>query len=59
MAWCKSGTRTPGPGTQDPPQSLKVGLGTPLKFKSETQDPLQSLKVGLQDPLQSLKKGPS
>ena len=23
-----------GPGTQDPPQSLKVGPGTPLKFKS-------------------------
>ena len=24
-AWCKSGTRTLGPGTRDPPQSLKVG----------------------------------
>ena len=24
-AWCKSGTRTHGPGTRDPPQSLKAG----------------------------------
>ena len=34
MAWCKSGTRTPGPRdpeTRDPrpPQSLTVGQGTP------------------------------
>ena len=31
-AWCKSGTRTPGPGTSgpwDPPQSLKVGSPSP------------------------------
>ena len=34
------------PGTREPPQSLKVGPGTPLKFKSGTQDPLKSLKVG-------------
>ena len=39
----------PGPGTRDPPQSLKVG----------PQDPLQNLKVGPQDPLQSLKVGHS
>ena len=39
MAWCKSGIRTPervalgpwdpGPGTRDPPDSLKVGPGLP------------------------------
>ena len=38
----------PGPGTQDPPHSLKVG----------PQNPLQNLKVGSQDPLQSLKVEP-
>ena len=48
MAWCKSGTRTPGLGTWDPPQSLKVG----------PQDSFQNLKVGLQDYHQSLKVGP-
>ena len=37
-----------GPGTLDPPQSLKLG----------PQDPLQNLKVGSQDSLQSLKVGP-
>ena len=32
-----------GPGPQDPgpPQSLRVGSGTPLKFKSGTPGPLQ------------------
>ena len=34
MAWCKSGIWTPGrvalgPGTRDPPHSLKVGPGLP------------------------------
>ena len=48
-----------GPGTRDPPQSLKMGPRTPLKFKSGTSGSLQSLKVGPQDPLQSLKVGPS
>ena len=48
-----------GPGPRDPPQSLKVGPGTPLKFKSGTPDPLQNLKVGPWDSLQSLKVGPS
>ena len=53
VAWCKSGTTTPGPGTsgpgiRDPPQSLKVA----------PQYPLQNLKVGSQDPLQSLKVDP-
>ena len=37
-AWCKSGTRTPGPGTRDPEPSSKFKSGTqePLKFKSGT-----------------------
>ena len=35
-AWCKSRSRIPGPGTRDPPQSLKVGPITSLKFKSGT-----------------------
>ena len=39
QAWCKSGTRTKGPATRDPPQSLKVGPGTPIKFKSGTPSP--------------------
>ena len=35
-----------GPGPRDPPQSLKVGLGTPLKFKSETAGPHPKFKSG-------------
>ena len=46
------------PETRDSPQSLNMGPGTPLKFKSGTQDPLQNLKVGPRNPLQSLKVGP-
>ena len=45
-AWCKSGTRTPGPretGIRDP--------GPPSKFKIGTRDPLQNLKVGPQESL--------
>ena len=62
-AWCESGTRIPGPGTSrlrtwDPPQSLKVGLRTHLKFNSGTQDPIQNSKVKLQEALRSLKVGP-
>ena len=58
MAWYKSGSRTPGPGTSIPctPSILKVGPRTPLKFKNG--DPLESLKVKHQDLLQSLKVGP-
>ena len=40
-AWYKKGTRTPGPG---PPQSLKVGPGTPLKFKSGIAGPPSKFK---------------
>ena len=60
-AWCKSGTRTPGSGTQDTPQNLKVGPLTPLRFKSGTlgpPPPTQCLKMGPQNALQSLKVGP-
>ena len=56
------GPRDPGPpdaGTRYPPQSLKMGPGTPLKFKRGTPGPLQNLKVGSQGPLQSLKVGPA
>ena len=40
-AWYKKGTRTPGPW---PPQSLKVGPGTPLKFKSGIAGPPSKFK---------------
>ena len=48
-AWCKSGTRTLGPGTsgpaiRDPPQSLKVGPWNPLKFESGTPGPPSKFK---------------
>ena len=45
-AWCKSGTMTLGPETRDPPQSLKVGTGTHLKFKSGTPGPLSKFESG-------------
>ena len=32
------------PGSRDTPQSLKVGPGTPLKFKSETPGPPSKFK---------------
>ena len=37
MAWCKSGTRTPGPRN---PGNRDLETGTPSKFKSGTQDHL-------------------
>ena len=46
MAWCKSGTRTSGPGTRDP---LKFKSGTsehPSKFKSRTPGPPSKFKSG-------------
>ena len=57
LAWCKSGTRTPGPGT--PLKVQKWDPGRAQSLKLVPQDPLQNLKVGPQDPLQSLKVGPS
>ena len=61
-AWCKSGTRTPGSGSQDTLQNLKVGPLTPLRFKSGTlghppPPPTQCLKMRPQNSLQSLKVG--
>ena len=41
LAWRKSGTRN-----QDPTQWLKMGHGTPLKFKSGTPGPLSKFKRG-------------
>ena len=38
------------PGTREPPQSLKVGPGTPLKFKSETLGPPSKFKSGTPSP---------
>ena len=52
------GPRNPGTRDPGPPQNLKVGPGTLLKFKSGTPGPPSNLKVGSQDPLQSLKVGP-
>ena len=49
-AWRKSGTRTPGPGTQDPTQWLKMGHGTPLKFKSGTPGHPTEFKSGIPSP---------
>ena len=45
-------------GNRDPPQSLKVGPGTPLKLKGGTSGPPSKFKSRTPDPLQSLKVGP-
>ena len=60
MAWCKSETRTLGfgasrQGTKDPPQNLKVGPGTALKFKSEVSGPPSRFKSGVPGPPIKLK----
>ena len=47
----------PGPGTRDPPQSLKVGHRTPLKFKSGTPGPPSKFKGGIQGPISKFKSG--
>ena len=47
------GPRDPGPWypeTRDPPQSLKVGPGTPLKFKSGIPGPPTKFKSGTCSP---------
>ena len=56
------GSRDPGawaPGIRDPepPQSLKVGPGTPLKFKSETPGPPSKFKSGTPGPPTKFKSG--
>ena len=40
----KVGPGPQDPGNRDPPQSLKVGPGTPLKFKSGTPGPPSKFK---------------
>ena len=40
----------PDPGTRDPPQSLKAGPGTLLKFKSGTSGPPSKFKSGTPSP---------
>ena len=56
-AWCKSGTMTLGPETRDPPQSLKVGPGTHLKFKSGTPGLPSKFESGTPGPLSKFKSG--
>ena len=41
---------TSGPRARDPPQNLKVGPGTPLKFKSGTPGPPSKFKSGILTP---------
>ena len=57
-AWCKSGTRTPGPGTlgpgtwdSEPPSKFNSGTRDPLKFKSGTPGPPSKFKSGTPSPL--------
>ena len=60
---CKSaikvgpGPRNAGPGTRDPPQSLKVGPGTPLKFKSGTPGLPSKSKSRIPGPPSKFKNG--
>ena len=56
-AWCKSGTGTLGPATRDPPQSLKVGPGTSLKFKSGTPEPPSKFRSRIPRPPSKFKSG--
>ena len=44
-------------GSWDPPQSLKVGPGTPLKFKSGTPGPASKFKSGIPGPPKKFKSG--
>ena len=46
-----------GPGPRDPPQSLKVGPGTPLKFKSGTPGPPSKFKSRIPGPPSKFKSG--
>ena len=50
-ALCKSGTRnlksgTSGPGARDTPQSLKLGPGTPQRFKNGTHSKFERRTPG-------------
>ena len=59
MKWhgVKVGPGPRDPAIRDPPQSLKVGPGAPLKFKSETPGPPSKFKSGTPGPPSSLKVG--
>ena len=46
-----------GYGTRDPPQSLKLGPGTPLKFKSGTPGPPPKFKSETPGPPSKFKNG--
>ena len=58
-AWCNSGTRTPGRKTSGPgpPQSLKVGPGTLLKFRRGTPGSHSKFKGGIPGPPSKFKSG--
>ena len=49
MKWhgVKVGPGPRDPAIRDPPQSLKVGPGAPLKFKSGTPGPPSKFKSGI------------
>ena len=54
------GPRDPGPWdprTRDPPQTLKVGPGTPLKFKSGTAGPPSKFEGRIPGPPSKFKSG--
>ena len=56
------GPRNPGTGDseiQDPgsPENLRLGPGTPLKFKSVTSGPTSKLKSGTPGPISKFKSG--
>ena len=53
----KVGPGPQDPGNRDPPQSLKVGPGTPLKFKSGTPGPPSKFKSGTPGPPTKFKSG--
>ena len=46
-----------GPGLRDPPQSLTVGPGTPLMFKSVTPGPPSKFTIGTPGSRSKFKKG--
>ena len=47
-----------GPGPREPPQSLKLGPGTSLKFKSGTPGSPSKFKSGTPGPSTKFKSGP-
>ena len=55
--WGPRDLGTLGPGTWDPPQSLKVGPGTPLKFKIGTPGSSSKFKSRTSEPPSKFKSG--